>query len=86
MSQYSVKWYKPKESPRSSYWFEYAGVITYASAKLSAWTGKRHGDLVAHLHSHGYYVSCVSSQPIPQTMKYHKELLASVTALLDLLK
>lgn len=83
MASYQVTW--DVTGPRSSYWTELAGVITYASGLLKGWVGRRHGDLVADLHRRGFYVKQTSLDCVPKTLKFHRELKANVDALLALL-
>ena len=84
MTQYSVDWNRGdrKKAPRSSYWFTLSGVITYASAKLKRYEGSLHLDLVASLRFHGYTTEQTGPLCVPNTTKYHKQLLATVEATL----
>lgn len=85
MAMYQVKWGKDPKDPRSSYWFTLDGRITYASGLLKKWEGKRHRELAVHIYNKGYAVQWLSAECCPQTVKFHKELLLNVDALLNLL-
>lgn len=88
MPLYSVNWNKdPKDkTPRSSHWWVLCGVITYTSGMLKDWGGGEHKCLVRYLHKRGYTITCHNTNPVPNTIKYHKELLCTVEALLLLLE
>jgi len=85
MAMYTVKWHLNPSDPRSSCWYELSGVITYASALLKEWEGGSHAALVRYLHRRDLAVYWTSKHCVPPTLKYHKELLATVNSTLLLL-
>lgn len=88
MPMFVVNWNKdPKErNPRASHWWVCNGVITYTSGKLKDWEGGDHKCLVRYLHRRGYTITCLNNECVPNTQRYHRELLCSVEALLTLLE
>lgn len=85
MAMYGVKWSSDPRDPRASHWWVLNGVITYTSAALKDWEGGDHVALVRYLHRRGLYISMLNSECVPHTQKYHKELLATVSAMLKLM-
>lgn len=86
MPLYRVKWHSDPRDVRSSHWWVLNGVITYTSRMLKDWEGGDHVALVHHLSSRGKTISLLDvNQHVPLTIKYHKEMLANVEALLRLL-
>lgn len=88
MPMFSVSWNRdPKvRDPRASHWWVLDGVITYTSGMLKDWEGGEHKCLVRYLHRRGYTVTCLNNECVPPTLKYHKELLCTVEALLNLME
>lgn len=93
MAHYQVYWHKaPKEAPRASHWYTLGGVIVWASPVLSDWVGRRHGDLVRHLWHNPkplWWIDEAQRSPVllddhcvPPTLKYHKQLMQCLEALL----
>lgn len=85
MAMYSVKWYSDPRDPRSSYWYECNGVITYCSGLLKEWEGGDHRALVRYFHRRDMTVMWVGKGCVPPTKVYHQKLLDNVNALLRLL-
>lgn len=81
MAHYRVKWYDDPRDPRSSYWYTLDGVITSASGLLQDWVGGDHKALVRYLHRQGRDIHRLGRECVPPTLKYHRELLVELGAL-----
>ncbi len=87
MAHFQVRWHPGNpRNPNSSYWYTLNGVITYASGLLKDWVGGDHVCLVRYLRRRGHRIVRLSSECVPPTQKYHKQLLSTVTAVIQLLE
>lgn len=95
MAHYQVYWRKGngRAGPLASHWYELNGVITWASPVLERWVGKSHRDLLTHLHFNPApmrgmdpaprYAERLDEHCVPPTLKYHKQLMQCIAALLE---
>lgn len=93
MAHYQVFWQKgDKEPPLSSHWYTLNGFVVWASPQLRDWTGALHRDLVVALYrghtpfagvqSRSRYPVLLDDHCVPPTLKYHKQLMQCLKALL----
>lgn len=92
MAHYQVYWRKGRDGPpMASHWYTLGGVISWASPVLAQWVGKPHTELVSHLYYRQSPVFGVAKEQrtaerlddhcVPPTMKYHKQLMRCLDAL-----
>lgn len=78
--QYDVR------GPRLSFFWTYEGRVSAATPALSRLVGRKTAHAIESLYRSGFTVKQVAHEAVPPTLKYHKQLLANVTALLTLLE
>jgi hypothetical protein len=86
MAHFQVKWTEDRTNPRASHWYTLNGVITHTSPMLKDWVGGDHVCLVRYLHRRGHRIVRLSSECVPPTLIYHKHLLDTVSAVVNLLE
>ena len=86
MAHFQVKWGEDRKDPRSSHWYTLNGVITNTSPMLKDWVGGDHVCLVRYLRRRNKEIVYLGPECVPPTLIYHKHLLDTVSAVVNLLE
>ena len=86
MAHFQVYWSEDRSDPRASHWYTLNGVITYASGLLKDWEGGDHVCLVRYLRRRNKEIVYLGPECVPPTLIYHKHLLDTVSAVVNLLE
>lgn len=90
--KYEIDWHggdhrKTREhGPRRSQVWVLNGVVVEATTAFKGDIGKFWSEVAISCERRGFTFKAVSTECVPHTVKYHKQLLANTTALLTLLK